>query len=70
MNEETKQTIVRLERVADHTFARAEKKLLSGEELSILELSMLIDIAKDSAKLMKYSVEMKRHYEHHSEKMI
>lgn len=70
MNEETKQTIARLERVADHTFARAEKKLLSGEELSILELSMLIDIAKDSAKLMKYSVEMKRHYEHHSEKMI
>lgn len=70
MTEEMKQAMQRMAQVADHTFARAEKKLLSGEELSILELSMLIDIAKDSAKLMKYSVEMKRHYEHHSEKMI
>lgn len=70
MNEEMKQAIQRMEKVAEHTFARAEKKLLSGEEVSILELSMLIDIAKDSAKLMKYTVEMKKHYEHHSDKML
>lgn len=70
MTEEMKHVIHRMTAVADHTFARAEKELMSGKELSILELSMLIDIAKDSAKLMKYTIDMKSHYEHHSDKML
>lgn len=70
MNEEMKQAIGRMERVAEHTFSRAEKELMSGKELPLVEVGMLIDIAKDSAKLMKYTVEMKKHYEHHSDKML
>lgn len=43
---------------------------MSGKELPIIEAGLLIDIALDSAKLMKYTVEMKKHYEHHSDKML
>lgn len=70
MNEEMKQAIHRMEKVAEHTFSRAEKELMSGKELTIIEAGLLIDIALDSAKLMKYTVEMKKHYEHHSDKML
>lgn len=70
MNEQMKQAIHRMEQVAEHTFSRAEKELMSGKELSLVELGALIDIAMDSAKLMKYTVEMKKHYEYHSDKML
>ena len=52
MNEEMKQAIHRMQQVAEHTFARAEKELMSGKELSLSELGALIDIAMDSSKLM------------------
>lgn len=70
MNEEMKQVVDRMESVARHTFERAEKELMSGKELTIFELGQLIDIAKDSAKLMKYTVDIKQHYEQHSDKML
>lgn len=70
MNEEMKQVVDRMEIVARHTFERAEKELMSGKELTIFELGQLIDIAKDSAKLMKYTVDIKQHYEQHSDKML
>lgn len=70
MNEEMKQVVDRMESVARHTFDRAEKELMSGKELTIFELGQLIDIAKDSAKLMKYTVDIKQHYEQHSDKML
>ena len=70
MNEEMIQAIHRMQQVAEHTFARAEKELMSGKELSLSELGALIDIAMDSSKLMKYTVEMKKYYEYHSDKML
>lgn len=70
MTEEFKNSIQRMEKVAEHTFARAEKELMSGREMPIIELYYIICIAKDSAKLMKYTVEMRKHYEHHSDKML
>lgn len=70
MPEELKQVVSDMEKIAEKTFERVKPLLMSNETLSISEIGELIDIAKDSAKIMKYATHIKRHYSEHSERHI
>lgn len=70
MTEEVKKSIHDLECISKRTMERIQPHLMSNSVLPLEEVSMMIDIVKDSAKIMKYAVDMKSHFEMHPDKRI
>lgn len=70
MTEEVKKAIHELECIAKRTMERIQPHLMSNSVMPVEEVSIMVDIVKDSAKIMKYAVEMKKHFEMHPDKRI
>ena len=63
MTEEMKLAIADMEKIADKNFHLVKTHLLSDEKIPLWERAKMMEIAKNSAKMMKYATEMK--YGHH-----
>ena len=70
MTEEVKMVICDMENVVKKTFNRVKTPLMSDHELPLSEVSVMIDIAKDCASMMKDVTKIKRFYASHSEMTI
>lgn len=70
MPEKVKAMITEMEMIIEKNFNRIKKPLMSDEEMSLCDLSMMIDINKDLSESMKNLVKIKKYYSDYSEKKI
>lgn len=70
MTEEVKNVIHEMECIVKKTFNRVKVPLMADHELPLSEVSVMIDVAKDCASMMKDVTKIKRFYAEHSEVTI